>query len=650
MRAERLWLILLGWSVAAFSPTAAAEPIFPTGRYPALESQMARHARQFYLFNARPFGLSLDAHYPDDQARSLVETFLAQDESDDVEAVLGQHPYSFLASYGEFGDLGFFGGVALAGLAFEYQALKREGASADRLALARQRLVRAAESWHVFYRIAGADGVVARGIRRLVPEDPGAPPLPGSAPETLPLFDEHGDPFPLPKTNGSWRADNSGGELPEGTWIWEDSCSKDQMVGQVFGMVVLHDAMAGDPDIDPQHVARMREDALGVARMLMTRRDISLLQDIDGDPLGEGEYDLIIMDADGRPTMYHDLNPKSFEKFYFPEDSASFNRFNVIMAVGVMKGLFHITGDEEIERYVYDELMHEREYLDLLFRSEGAIDYIYMGRGTHWDDPDMTAVALWLALYTEKDPEVRAPLLRFLEQSWWAPESEPDYAASKAKQPLWHLVYLSMTESAPGQSLADEAADLLEGFALGPYFNDEVTNCDAQELEARECLAIDGQTVLHLVGIGERDGEMASEALHPRIRPPSNFNARSNPFAVNGGGGRRLNPGGDLLAAWWMGRSFESAASGATRISPQARDHMPVGGWPDGGLPSDGGQDPQDPGDGCGCGSAGAGSLVWIWLALVGCLLRLRSSLRSSGGIKPGASALSRIHIGEPWR
>ena len=39
---------------------------------------MARHARQFYQLNARPFGLILDGHYADEAARQTIEQFLAQ--------------------------------------------------------------------------------------------------------------------------------------------------------------------------------------------------------------------------------------------------------------------------------------------------------------------------------------------------------------------------------------------------------------------------------------------------------------------------------------------------------------------------------------------------------------------------------------------
>jgi MYXO-CTERM domain-containing protein len=596
-----VWLLVV---VLLAGVPAAAEPIFPAGANPALDAQLRRHGRQFYELNARPFGLSLDVWYASADARALIEQFLAQDQSDDFVAVTGQHPFTIIREYGEHGDLGFFGGNALAATAYEYLTLKREGAPAADLARARARVVRAAESWHVFYVVTGGGGVVARGIRRLVPEDASDPPIPDSPPTLVPLFDESGAPLPQPKDNGSERADNSGGVLPAGVWTWIDSCSKDQLVGQVFGMVALYDAMKDDPDIDQALVRRLQADAKLVGEMLMTVRDITQLEG----PNGEGSYDLIIMDADGRPTKFHDLNPKSLEKWYFPAESSQFNRFNVIMALGIIKGLLHVAGDPALEAYLYQELMGTRQYLDLLSRTEGAVDYIYNGANTNWDDPDMTADALWLAVYLETDPEVLAPLRAFLEERWWAPAGEP-FAAVHAKQPWWHLIYLTLTDRGVDAALRDEARDLLEGFSLGPYFNDPRENCDAAELAARECVALDGVTVLHLIE-GPEGQLMADEALHPSIRPPSNYDSRSNPFAVNGGGGDLLNPGGDLLAAYWVGRYMEASAAGQSNRSPFAATHMPIGGWP----PDEPGAD----GGGCGCAAAGTGAAAGaVWLVLL---------------------------------
>jgi len=76
-----------------------------------------------------------------------------------------------------------------------------------------------------------------------------------------------------------------------------------------------------------------------------------------------------------------------------------------------------------------------------------------------------------------------------------------------------------------------------------------------------------------------RSGDSVSDiALDPSIRPPSNFDARSDPFELNGGGGLRLNPGGDLLAAYWMGRYFPLNPAGTRGMSPNVRDHIEVPG------------------------------------------------------------------------
>jgi len=569
--------------ILLLSQSVYADPIFPAGKYADLDEMMSRHERQFYNINALPFGLALDAYPVDDAARAIVEQFLEQSASEDFEAVTGSHPYEIINRYDEYGDLGFFGGIALVGTAFKYMTLKREGADEADLTLARERLLRAADSWHIFYQITGGNGLVARGICRHV-SDEGEPayPDPKSEFDIKPLFDENGDPFPEDKDNGTWRDDNSNGVLPEDEWIWVDSCSKDQLVGQAYAMVALYEAMNGDPDIDQSLVERIQEDARGVANMLMEERDITQYDLM----IGEGMYDLIIMDADTRPTYHHDLNPYSIEKVYLAKDSEKFNLFNLIMSTGITKALFHITGDVDIEEYHYKELLAVRDFLGKIEHSldedTTAFDYIYMGNKTNFDDPDMTAVALWLAIYLEKDPEILNVLHGFLENGWWN-RTDEIHTAKLCKQPLWHSIYMTLTNTGVTEELADENAALLSAFSLGPYWNTYVENCDAAEIEAGQCTAIDGTTILTITNCenAAQGNCMASEALDPSIRPPSNFNARSNPFNVNGGGGNCLNPGGDLMAAYWMARYMTANAAGTSNVSPNARDHMPVGGWPD---------------------------------------------------------------------
>ncbi|HOA12608.1 MAG TPA: hypothetical protein PLB35_04155 [Myxococcota bacterium] len=565
-------------SLQASADPIVPEPIFPKESYPDLHQEMARHDRAYYRFLALPQGWSLEANLTSPDNLALINQFLDQSESEDVKAVTGKHPYEMFSNYEEYGDLGMFGGVAVAATAFKYMTLKRENAPADELAEARRDLVRAIETQHVFWQITGTPGVVARGVQRLVDEDPEAPPIPRLNRNIVDLADGDGNPLPAPKNNGTWRADNSKGTLPPDTWIWEDSCSKDQMIGQIFAMVLLYDAAVGDPDIDQALVTRMQQDALATAAMLMETRDISTMEG----PIGFGMYDLIIMDADGRPTMFHDFNPYSMEKIYVEAGSPGYNLFNLIMALGVMKGLYHVTGSTEIETYIYQELMGNRNYLEMTtppLENEEILDYILVELKTNFSNVNMIATAIWLALYTESDPVVNGFLQKFMTERWWDKPGRTR-TAKLSKQPFYNMVWMGLTDAGVDRAMADQTAALLTAYKLGPYMNDAVINCDEAEIEAKQCLAVDGTTTLILEGGTNRtDSPVATEALDPSIRPPSNFDARSDPFEANGGGGPRMNPGGDLLAAYWMGRFLDLNPAGVSSKSPYVRTHIPVPGY-----------------------------------------------------------------------
>ena len=153
----------------------------------------------------------------------------------------------------------------------------------------RRDVVRAIEALHVFLAVTGVEGVVARGIRRLVPEDQADPPFPGDVPATVPLFDEHGDPLPDPKDNGTWREDNSGGVLPPGEWMWKDSCSKDQLDGYVFALGAFYDVIKGDSTIPASKLTRLQADARAIGKRLMEKVHVGYTKKLD----------LVIQDADG---------------------------------------------------------------------------------------------------------------------------------------------------------------------------------------------------------------------------------------------------------------------------------------------------------------------------------------------------------------
>ena len=96
----------------------------------------------------------------------------------------------------------------------------------------------------------------------------------------------------------------------------------------------------------------------------------------------------------------------------------------------------------------------------------------------------------------------------------------------------------------------------LEGFASPPYWNEQRINCDADELAAGSCIAIDDTTVITPIGeVGWNDQLVAEEPVPMSVRPPSNYFWRSNPYAINGDGdGTMLLPAVDFRFAYWMAR------------------------------------------------------------------------------------------------
>ncbi len=554
----------------ALGSAKAGEPLVKAGDYLDLQEMVDRQEKQVRHISSYPFGWSLDVYPASQEAQDVMEEFIYSD-SEDLQGFSGKHLYELASGFEEYGDLGMFGGVPAAGMAFRYMVLKRDGVTGPALDAARVAAVRAAQNMHVFLAVTGTPGVIARGIRRLLPENAADPIVPGAVPELVPFKDENGNALPEPKDNGTWRPDNSKGVLPAGEWIWVDSASKDQWDGFVFGMAALYDALKGDPDVDQALVAQMEKDALDMGRMLMQKHTFKA---IDGK---EYLYDLIIMDADGRPTKFHDLHPYIFEGAKFTPGGMAFNTFNLITAIGILKGLHHVSGDPEMEKFYYDELMLARKYWDLipLTKNEGAMDYIYGGKATNYSNVNMVATSLFTAIYYETDPDLLNTLQLFMKGRWWEVEGVKQ-SAKNLKNPFFNALYLAMTYQGTDSALVDESLNLLGSFAIGPYLNRSVVNCDAAELDANVCLAIDGQTSIALEDSSESGKKISVLALDPGLRPPSNFDSRSSPFDVNGGGGLYLNAAGDLMCAWWLLQWMESRSGWMPAQSPYARSHDPM--------------------------------------------------------------------------
>ena len=569
---------LISLAIAAMvlfpAPATNAQTVFAPGADPELDAHMLRHDRMFHLLHAYPFGVGLTAGYGSQDSLDTIIAFLDQTDSDDVEAVTGKHPYELISGYEGPAGIGLRGGGAVPATAFKYMALKSEGAPEEILAPVRTEIERLLQYMWVIHVITGIPQGIARGAMLMHAEDPAKPPLPHGVPNTTPLFDEEGNPLPPEKNNGEDRPDNSGGLLPEGLWYWVDSCSKDQLVGWVAAMATLYDAAKDDPDIDQALVEQLQEVARGISEGFRHKYEFKAM---NGQTY---EYDLVIMDADGRPTQHHDLHPLSIEKAYMPPESKVYNVFNLVMALGIVKGLYHVAGDPETETFLYEELLQSRGYLEMVPIDEdagAALDYVFAGSNTNFSNVNMISIALFLNIYFEKDPTVLERMRGYMENRWW---DFPGVTQSVRflKQPYFHAFYEAMTTRGTDPERTSETAELLKAFPLGPYVSKDIQNCDDNELQTGTCLAVDGATQLTLESMSSwGDHPVATLALDPSIRPPSNFNARTNPFQVNGGGGQGLNPGGDLLSAYWLLRYLPARPAGEAARSPNARDHVWLG-------------------------------------------------------------------------
>ncbi len=394
--------------------------------------------------------------------------------------------------------------------------------------------------------------VFARGIRRITPLS-GEPPLPDTIPATVPLLDAGGMPQPVMK-EPTWRDDQSG-ELP--FLIWLDDTSKDQFIGYVFALGAVFDAMAGDDSFPAATRDRLVADTRAIAIELMKTRTI-----------GARETDLVIMDADGRPVTFHDLSAEEVTPGLILDQPG--NAFNAVMSLGAMRTFFHITGDEAIGRYYYEELLGSRGYLDF---AETEASVIYMGNTTNFSNINMAFVSVYGLLRYESDPDVAAQVRRTLEGELYAPELPRQ--AKGLKQSFFDFIYAGFREggtSGPGAQAVVDGMETMSEYPAAPHWNIDVQNCDAAEIASRDCTASDGTTKIVVSAAPGRNGALVAENPVPmRLRPPSNFEWRSDPHRINGGGGDRLNPAGGFWGAYWLGRLLDASTDAVPNVSPHAR-------------------------------------------------------------------------------
>ncbi|MCC7540683.1 MAG: hypothetical protein IT379_30990, partial [Deltaproteobacteria bacterium] len=572
------WLLGVTTVIAALSPSdAGADRLVPGPGEAGHDEMLARRADAFdvqiHEIMTPSVGWGLEAFVSRPENRALIDDFFARGGRD-FRAETGRHPYEVVDYYEEHGDLGMFGGVQAAGDAFRYVVLRDSGAPAEELERARRALLRAMDGLHWYTRVTGQPGVFARGIRRITPEA-GEPPLPGDLPELVPLRDGSGNPLPVDK-HAVWRADQSG-ELP--FLIWLDDTSKDQAAGYVMALGAVYDAVVDDPSVPTELVNRLVEDARAIGLSLLETRDIGASRTTE----------LVIMDADGRPTTFHDLSAEEVAPGLVLRDAT--NGFNGWMGLAILRTLFHITGDERIGRFYYEELIGRRGYLDNV---EATINAMYLGRMTNYSNVNMAFVSAYGLLRYESDRDIGIRLRVILENKLYAVGVDRD--ADDLGQSFFDFVYAGfrvLGTMGEGTDAREDGIRTLVEHPSPPHWDRTRVNCDEAELAALRCTLDDGTVVTLLEGGGRGGQAVASEAIPMRLRPPSNFEWRSDPHRVNGGGGERLNPGGDFHGAYWLGRFLTAGTDGFANVSPRARPAPPRSpDPPDGGPPPSGDSGP----------------------------------------------------------
>ena len=502
-------------------------------------SELAKKARDFervyWSVSTQIQGMNADVSLTDEDAKAAVQLFVDQGNSWDLEATTGRNATSVIARSGK--GAGLYAGMGIAADAYRSAQLRSGHGQCDDVEHARLAVKRGLEVLHMATAITGEKGVMVRALARAG--------TPGDGMNTLtPLFDDAGEPLPAEKNNGTWRADNSG--RYEG-YIWEDSCSRDMLIGWVVAYAAVWEVIARDPAFDNSEKMRLRQDAWEVLESLMVVRE-------DG-------YDLEIRDADGRRTFHGILNENSIDRVYFDEAP---NGFNAVMAVGIVAALAYVSGDAAHVRYLQDTLVVER---DLLGLADRWLSLLHAGTATNFSGYNMIFTAAWLALRYVED-ESTQNRVRTLVTDVLYPAGGALHPPIEQGQALYDLVaavaYARASVGQPGYSgqtvemTMDKVVKVLEDFPGPPLFGAFIENCDPDEVERNDCVGLDGTPLPLADTLGWNDVLSADVPVPMSIRPRSNYYWRSSPYQVNGNANPLdLMPASDFRFVYWAARHVQ---------------------------------------------------------------------------------------------
>ncbi|TNF32368.1 MAG: hypothetical protein EP329_10465 [Deltaproteobacteria bacterium] len=506
-----------------------------------------RYERSFHVFSAAALGANADVGFALENTadRDAISAFLADSDGWDFAAATGRDPVAIATSTQKV--TGLYAGVGIAADAFRYAVLRDQGYPADEVERARGFLLRGLEVLHIATEITGIPGGMVRSIGRR--DLPGA----GQS-ELVPLFDDHGTALPETKNNGAWRADNSaGGQYPE--LVWEDSCSRDMALGWVTAYGAAWEVIGDDATIAADVKARLRADAKAIGDHLRVVRD--------------NGYDLELYDPDGRRTLHGCVNEHNFDCQAYVDFVD--NGFHAVMALGMVGALAYASGDADLARYLKDDLIAARGLPAMLL--EDAVLNLDTGYDTNFSGVNMTFGGALLALRYVDDAATRDVVreavdthLYHREGSVWEPVD--------MGQSLFDFVYahaltggsvFGPPTAAPDQDAVDRGVSTLLGFPSPPYWDAAVVHCPDATCDCDHTAVPEGAEVCTVAGAGPTVDVLgcrgrgcaliAAAPLPKRYRSPSNYEWRSSPYRINGGGdGSVLLPGVDFRFAYWLGR------------------------------------------------------------------------------------------------
>lgn len=491
--------------------------------------------RQFHVFHVLPTGLNAEISIAPERVdeRRAIEDFLRQADAWDFEAFSGLRVEQVVDAWWKVA--GAYAGVGVAADAFRYGTLRDQNYPPDQVERARAQLLTGLDGLGLAVEITGVEGVVARGFANR--DYAGA----GQDVQTTALFDANGDPLPLEKNNGTWREDNSG-RFPD--FVWEDSCSRDMLIGWVVGLGGAWEVIADDETIGQALKDRLRALASELVQAYMR--------------VGPNGYDLEIPDADGRLTFHGYLNENNVDRMYL--DGVR-NGFHAIMALGIIGALADIVAEPAVSDYLEQELIEQRGLAVIAKENSLLLNFDAV---TNFSNYNMAFQGAWLALRHIRPAQARRDLQSALEHELYDTpgfDFQPvefshtffdfTYAAGLCGAAAWQGCQRELDQAAIERGL-----QTLREFPAPPYFEFARINCDEQELAAGVCLAEDGQTELTVLGEVGRNGDLiVAEPLPMRLRPPSNYHWRSNPYQPNGGSaGSGMFAGPDFRIGYWLAR------------------------------------------------------------------------------------------------